>query len=103
MSDNPLPAGDSLKYECRVRSRQTPEDLESITISADDKELALAKIHRDGYLVVSIREIRDLSALKKNRNASPFLRSLNASFSRNSVTTRELIFFAVQLSTLLNY
>lgn len=103
MSDNTSATGEMIRFDCRVRSRQSPEDLETITVVAEDKEQALSKLHRDGYLVISIHESHEGrgSSKKSGLDLKAFKARRNFLSAFNTVTTRELIFFAMQLSTLL--
>ena len=93
------------RFECRVRSRKSLQIIEIISMTGPDKETVIAQLQRDGYLVVSVTESRSgkttiasfqqgVSNLKKNKKLSIF--------SKKNVSTRELIFFAVQLSTLIS-
>jgi len=95
-----------MRFECRVRSRQNPQDVEVMTFDAIDKDAAISKLHQTGHLVISVRELPDSATLSQVLAAgSGKFKSFNARKTLPflfSVTTRELIFFAVQLSTLLN-
>lgn len=96
-----------IRFECRVRSRDNPGTLDVIVIECPDKDEAVSRLQRDGYVVVSVSESREQEKFQeklrkfqgkgkkeeyRGRWYIPFLQP---------VTTRELIFFAVQLSTLL--
>ncbi len=91
------------KFECRVRSRGNPQDIEVIHIEAADKEEAVSRLQRDGNLVVSVREPNASNRAVKHSIQKILFESKRQTGGSlfNSVTTRELIFFAVQLSTLL--
>lgn len=95
------------RFECRVRSRDNPGTMDVIVINAPDKDEAVSRMQRQGYVIVSINEVREhekiQEKLKKlqNRGQKEEFRGRWYVPLVNPVTTRELIFFAVQLSTLL--
>ncbi len=93
-------------FDCHVRLRDLPGESKTLTLEATTKEAAIQKLFAQGYMVVDVVEhgkkksgfhnilSRDLSSSAKGPGGSSF------SFL-NRVTTQEVIFFAVQLSTLL--
>ncbi len=90
-------------FECKVRLRDLPNQVKTLTLEASSKEIAVQKLIAQGYMVVGIAEpkkkkgdLKDLFSKGSGRSSE------GSSFSFfNRVTTREVIFFAVQLATLL--
>ncbi len=95
------------RFECRVRSRDNPGIIEVMAISASDEDDAVLRMQRQGYIVVSATEVREHEKIREK------LKKIHAKSQKEEyrgrwyipfakpVQTRELIFFAVQLSTLL--
>ena len=95
-----------LIFECHVRLRDQPDQAKTLTLEAPNKEAAIQKLLAQGYMVIDVREQgKKKSGLQDilSKQFSPSTKgSGEASFSlSNRVSTREVIFFAVQLSTLL--
>ena len=100
------PKEPGLLFDCRVRVRDLPGQAKALTLEAPDKEVAIQKLLDQGYMVIDVRE----HAKKKGGFQNILSKKLSSSgkgsggaFSSlfNRVTTREIIFLAVQLSTLL--
>lgn len=93
-------------FECHVRSRDFPNQAKTLMLEAPNKEAAIQKLLSQGYMVVDIAEqgkkksgLQDILSMQL---PSLGIGSKNASFTLfQRVTTREIIFFSVQLSTLL--
>lgn len=95
-----------MKFECKVRSRQNPGEVENILIESSDTEDALARLQRDGYFVVSIKEKAGSQSLENQIQSLGLQVKGYSKLNRvlafgKAASTRELIFFAVQLATLL--
>jgi type IV pilus assembly protein PilC len=113
-----------IKYQCSVRPIKNPEKIETLTIDARNFEEAVEKLQRDHYLIISIeivgggrKSAAGLFGFKFPSAKSEFFEEAQTSpapfggasapkqvisidlFSR--VSTRELISFAIQLSSLL--
>ncbi|HOG23017.1 MAG TPA: type II secretion system F family protein [Candidatus Omnitrophota bacterium] len=97
------------QFECEVRQRDNPAELKKMTIQARSKDECARRLLDQGFLVVSIKqsgqqESSGVSGLfagyLKGRGSDGASKGGRTLFSKG-VTTRELIFFAVQLSTLL--
>ena len=96
---------DSL-FECHVRLRDQPGEAKTVAVEAPNKEAAIQKAMAQGYMVIGIKEHGEkkggLSALFSSPAPSSGKGGGGGSPSYfQRVTTREIIFFAVQLSTLL--
>ena len=93
-------------FECRVRLRDLPNQAKILTLEALNREAATQQLLDQGYMVIDVRELGTKKGGLRNILSNQLLSSSKASgrtalpFSRR-VTTRELIFFAIQLSTLL--
>jgi len=115
-----------IKYQCVIRPVKNPDKIETITIEARNFEEAVEKLQRDHYLIISIQAVggegrktsgffgfkfpsaknQELSELVQETQPVPFgsapvaKQGINLDlFSR--VSQRELISFAIQLSSLL--
>ncbi len=97
----------TLLFDCQVRLRDHPDQANTLTLEAPNKEAALQKLLAQGYMVIEVRK----QGQKRRGFQNILLRKFSSSdegaggvasflFS-NRVTTREAIFFSVQLSTLL--
>ena len=93
-------------FDCHVRLRDLPGQAKTLTLEAPSREAVTQKLLDQGYMVIDVRE----HGKKKGGFQNIFSKNLSssdkgsggASFSFfERVTTREIIFFAVQLSTLL--
>lgn len=103
--------GDLLKkgesaFECRIRPRDFPHKSQTVILHAQSQELAVQQLLAQGHVVISVRVFDPMAKSLKGRILSALQPSgrvsHEVSFSfLNHVSTRELIFFAVQLSTLL--
>lgn len=93
-------------FDCHVRLRDQPGESKTMILEAPTKEVAIQKLLAQGYMVIEVREhgqkksgFPDIFSFQfpspgKSREGS-------SSSLFEHVTTREAIFFAVQLSTLL--
>mgnify|MGYP001499235926 CR=1 FL=1 len=105
--NEPMPdnfSGSSLhKFECRVRMRDTPSQSNTVTIEARDADDARQQLLDKGYLIISIHDQAPMSFAKKRALAGGGAKKAlwSAAILLPTVSTNELIFFAVQLSTLL--
>lgn len=105
----PQPSGSQepdLVFECHVRLRDHPEEAKTLTLKAPTKEAVTQKLLSQGYMVITVREHSEKKAVFGNFFTKKMSFSEKGpgggSFSFLShVSTRETIFFAVQLSTLL--
>lgn len=115
-----------IKYRCSVRPVKNPDKIETVTIEARNFEEVVEKLQRDHYLVISIEAVsgarKSVSGLfemkfpsSQHQEASELVAASQPArygdppavrhginfdlFSR--VSTRELISFAIQLSSLL--
>jgi type IV pilus assembly protein PilC len=80
--------------------RDLPGQAKVLTLEAPDKEAAIQKLLDQGYMVIDVREhSRKKGGLKFSLSRKGSGGVFPSFFNR--VTTREVIFFAVQLSTLL--
>ncbi|MFA7255316.1 MAG: type II secretion system F family protein [Candidatus Omnitrophota bacterium] len=93
-------------FDCHVRLRDLPDQAKTLTLEAPTKEAAIQKLLAQNYMVIDVREhdkkkgaFQDIFSTASASSAKGPVRSF-FSFS-GRVTTREAIFFAVQLSTLL--
>jgi type IV pilus assembly protein PilC len=96
---------DDKTFDCHVRLRDEPGKSQKLIVEAASREAVTQKLLAQGYMVVDVRErghgggLQSLLSLffqaSGNNTGGPFSSLLE------HVTTRELIFFAVQLSTLL--
>jgi len=93
-------------FDCQVRSRDLPGQSKVLTLAAPTKEVAVQKLIAQGYVVIEVEE----QGKKKNgfwgifskRSLSSGKASGKVSASIfNRVSTRETIFFGIQLATLL--
>ncbi len=106
-SPPPSPAKEpDILFDCHVRLRDLPGQAKTVTLEAPTREVAIQKLLAQGYMVVDVREHGKKKGGFQNilsmQLSSSDKGSGGASFSfLNRVTTREVIFFAVQLSTLL--
>ncbi len=114
-----------LKYQCRVRKRNNPTQIETIVFEAKSPETLLSQLQRDGYLVISISPITSVSEQVKEfpifldrakiflgwqnkRGSAADIRSAKAAKQKeisgaqlfNPVSTHEQITFATQLAAL---
>jgi len=97
----------SLTFQAHVRMRDRPDEAKVVTLEAENAELAVHRLIAQGYMVVEISEY----GKRKSDLQSFFSLSLTPPPGKGNggifatafqiVTTREIIFFAVQLSTLL--
>jgi len=95
-------------FDCHVRLRDLPDQAKTLTLEAPTKEAAVQKLLAQGYVVIDVQEYGKKKGGFGFRNifsgqfSSSSKGSGGVSFSiLNHVSTREAIFFAVQLSTLL--
>lgn len=93
-------------FDCNVRLRDRPGEAKVMTVEAPTKDAAVQKLIAQGYMVVGITEHGKgkggLQGLFSMQLSSPGKTKGGGSVSFfQRVTTREIIFFAVQLSTLL--
>ena len=103
-------------FKCRVRLRERPQEAKEVVLNVNDSESALQTLWDQGYVVISIREDeRREVGYRGSRTlwgsvAAMFRGEVPTSQSGASksfwsffqhISNRELIFFAVQLSTLL--
>jgi type IV pilus assembly protein PilC len=105
-SQAPFSKEPDMLYECRVRSRNLPGDAKTMTLEAPTKDAAIQRLLAQGYMVIDVQEHGKRKGSLKNIFSSQLSFSDDASSGTsfsflNRVTTRESIFFAVQLSTLL--
>ena len=100
------------RYECRVRLRDNPNELKHVTIEASSIDECVYRLLGQGYLVVAVKqpghaEFESAAKLVTAGAARPApapkkrARKTSSIVLGKGVSTRELIFFAVQLSTLL--
>ncbi|OGW81581.1 MAG: hypothetical protein A3G33_02075 [Omnitrophica bacterium RIFCSPLOWO2_12_FULL_44_17] len=110
------------QFECRVRDRDNSTQVKNITVDANSKEDAIAKLQADGYLIVSVEESKasfsyfgfgnrsQVDELEKGDSESNEQSAFGKTKKKKSnfltplfyhVSTRDLISFAVQLSALL--
>ncbi len=97
------PASGEINFKCRVRSRDLPQEEKTIVLVAANKDEVVQRLLTQGYVVLSVEKVA--SGGERFRNAFSF----QTAFSQKgkglslfrSVSTRELIFFAIQLATLL--
>jgi len=95
-----------LSFECRVCPREFPGQVKTLSIEASSQETAVQKLLGQGYVVLGVKKHAQKSGGLQNA-FSVFKKAAGAktggtSFSLfNTVSVRETIFFAVQLSTLL--
>ncbi len=99
-----LPAGKEIPFECHVRSRSAPNGpVTTLQLKAPSMEEMIQKLLRQGFIIVSVKPVkgtgeylRGALGIQAGKRAGgdlfPFLKK---------VSTRELIFFGVQLSTLI--
>ena len=96
-------------FECHVRLRAFPDQSKAITLEAQNVEDAVQKLLSDGYVVVSVKGKGETQV-----HPHAFLHAISHQLSHKkggstgfalslfqSISTQELIFFAIQLSTLL--
>lgn len=101
------PKGPNLVFDCHVRLRDFPDQAKTLSLEAPTKEMAVQKLLAQGYMVIDVREHSQKkgplrNVLPKQPVPSGKEPGKGTSFSFfQRVTTREAIFFAVQLSTLL--
>jgi len=99
-------------FKCRVRLRERPGEAKEVSLDARDLEAAVRELWDQGYLVVAVEEAGKWKKQHPNRIArfNAFIDGIHQGKGRRSkasralfpgVSNRELIFFAVQLSTLL--
>ena len=96
-------------FEGHVRLRAFPDQSKVVTIEAESLEDAIQKLFADGYMVISVKgkgetHDRPHSILNSMSTQITGKKSGLSSWTHSlfqSVSTRELIFFAIQLSTLL--
>ncbi len=94
-----------LLFDCHVRLRDLPDQAKTLTLEAPNEEVAIQKLLAQGYVVIGVQEHGKKKggfqhALSKPSSSDKEPGGGAFSFT-NRVTTREAIFFAVQLSTLL--
>lgn len=94
-----------LIFDCSVRHRDHPGEAKTLTVEAPSKDVAVQKLLAQGYMVVGVKEhgakkggLPNILSIKVTAGDKSEKRSY--AFSRK-VTTRETIFFAVQLATLI--
>lgn len=97
------------QFECEVRQRDNPAELKKMAIQARSKDECARRLLDQGFLVVSIKQAGQQESAGVSKIFAGHLKGHQTNrapkggqglFSKG-VTTRELIFFAVQLSTLL--
>jgi type IV pilus assembly protein PilC len=102
--------GKNHPFECHVRLRAFPDQSKDITIEARSFEDAVQKLLADGYVVVSVKqkgeshEDHSYAFLQAMSHQLPAKKGASPKFGFSlfqTISTRELIFFAIQLSTLL--
>jgi type IV pilus assembly protein PilC len=100
------PKDPKILFDCQVRSRDLPGEAKFLTLEAPTKEVAVQKLIAQGYVVINIQEQgekkRGLGSIfsKQSSSSGKASRKVSASIF-NRVSTRETIFFGIQLSTLL--
>lgn len=91
-------------FQCIVRPRNAPHVVKNMLVHGRDREEVIQKLLSDGFMVVSIKggglQVTGLKALlsfwiESGKTKAGLLPMLQA------ISSREVIFFAVQLSTLL--
>ncbi len=97
---------EDISFECRIRPCDFPERSQIVIWKAPSKELAVQQLLAQGNVVVSVRELESGAKSLRERIRGYFQPSAQASHKTSisfldHVSVRELIFFAVQLSTLL--
>jgi type IV pilus assembly protein PilC len=102
--DKPKDSG--IFFDCQVRSRDLPGQARLLTLQASTKEAAVQKLIAQGYVVINIEEqgkkksgFRNIFSKKSSSSDKTFGKVSASIFDR--VSTRETIFFGIQLSTLL--
>jgi type IV pilus assembly protein PilC len=93
-------------FDCQVRSRDLPGQSKVLTLGAPTKEVAVQRLIAQGYVVISVQAQGEKKSgfwnIFSRQPLSPGKASKKVSASIfNSVSTRETIFFGIQLSTLL--
>lgn len=109
--NNPLHGkinAESMKFECRVRLRDDPAELRVMTVEAKTRDEVMKQLQEKGYLVISISDMIGETLpvpgpVEPGRMHTPSSPKKKAAQFQliEQVTTRELIFLAIQLSTLL--
>ena len=107
------------RYRVRIRHRDEPSKLETMTVEANDLEMAISKLHQAGYLVVWAKALSeggkgffDLLGFRGRKihfgegekaQMTPTTKAIPSSRFHlfPVVSIRELIAFAIQLSALL--
>lgn len=102
----PMSNEPSKLFKCHVRSRNLPGEAKILTLEAPTKDAAIQKLLAQGYMVIEVREHgkkkSSLQDIFSSQSSSSDKGSGGTALSfSNRVTTREAIFFSVQLSTLL--
>ena len=99
----------SEKFECRVIKPDTPDQTKTLYLKADDKDEIIERLQKTGCRIVSIKHIQNNIkvfgiGIPASGGIGTFLSKLGSynfgSFG-GGVSTSELIFFAIQLATLL--
>lgn len=99
--------GPAVQFKCRVRSRDLPSQEKVIMLAASSKDDAVQRLITQGFLVVAVEKVtsggeRFSNLFSVQSDAGHGRRSSKSALSfLNSVSTRELIFFGVQLATLI--
>ncbi|MFH1800191.1 MAG: type II secretion system F family protein [Candidatus Omnitrophota bacterium] len=100
------PKDPEVLFDCQVRSRDLPGQAKILTLEAPSKEIAVQRLIAQGYVVISVHAQGE----KKSGFWNIFSRQSSSSGKAskrvsapifNRVSTRETIFFGVQLATLL--
>lgn len=96
-----------ITYLCMVRLRHMPDQVKKIVIEAQSREEAVQKLINQGLVVVSVKEtskkasgILDIFSFGVSTDSKKPIAKLSMPLLQK-VSTREVIFFAIQLSTLL--
>lgn len=103
---SPLSKDSDISFMGHVRLRDRPAESKTLILEAPTKDAAIQKLLAQGYMVIDVREQRskkiNIQNILSGWFSSSDKKSGETSFSfLYRVTTRELIFFSVQLSTLL--
>ena len=102
-SQQKKPEKSELLFEGHVRLRDNPGEAKIVTVEAPTKEVAVQRLIAQGYMVVKVQEQGKGKGFLSGAEISSFSKGSGvASMSLfQSVSNREIIFFAVQLATLL--
>ncbi len=99
-----LPPGKEKPFECHVRSRAVPNGPVTVLhMKAVSMEEVIQRLLKQGFIVVSVKPVKEMGDyLRSAFGGQTKGQGLRGSFSfMNRVSTRELIFFGVQLGTLI--